>query len=271
MGLLQFPKALLKKKLAKMSILATVGGMISRRVFIQKRDRWEKISPDHLESVLDAITAYDMARGAGKLIHGWLRFQQPKLTLEQTEAPLKQMLANMDQTDDSPYERARNRMLVSKVVFYAEGFQWKSCRYERYQQEALTLLKQVPLWKSMNREQVFQAQPFTPEEIIGTTHRMLLMLGGEQLEDYIAGFLKKNRLQTDLDYMTSLLALTLNMPESKQFEKIMLQWLKDYRSFKLNQVNQQEKWVDMSLSAISGEAPAKLGFGLLNRILKREP
>lgn len=271
MGLLQLPKVLLKSKFTKMSLLGTVGGIISRRFFIQKRNRWEKIALDQIEAVLETITAYDIARGAGKLIQGWFQFNTPNLTVEQVEKQLKRTLKEMDREDDNPYEQAKSRLLVSKALFYAEGLRWKSCRYEQYQKEVLTLLHKTPVWKTLTRQDIFQAKPFTPEELIGATHRLLLTLGQEKTADYIAMQLEKKKLKTELDYMTRLLVLTFGIHDFKLFEEVMLQWLKDYRNFKLKQVKQQEQWVDTSLSVLSGEAPAKLGFGLLGKVLKKRP
>lgn len=268
MGLV-FSKAFLKRKFSITSVLASAVGMVSRRIFKQKRKQWKASAQDNLETVLDILTAYELARGAGKLMIGCLRFYQPRLEIQELDRRLRRLLAQMDQTDDSPYDRARSRLIASKVLFYAEGFRWKACRYEQYQQDALELLRQIPLWKTLGRKQIFQAQPFAPEEIIGTTHRMLLMLNQDGAAEYIAEFLKKNRLYTDPDYMSRLLALTLNVQNPKQFEQVMLQWLKDYRDFKLKQVNQQEKWMDMSMSVISGEAPSQFGFSLLNGFLKK--
>jgi hypothetical protein len=268
MGLLSVFKTLLRKKLSTASMIASVGGMVRRRFFREKRNHWQKMDADQLETVLDILTAYDMARGAGKLITGLLRFSLPRQTLSDLDRQLRQTLEEMDQKDDSLYDRARSRLIASKAMFYAEGLQWKSCRYEWYQQEALDLLQQIPAWKTLGRTQIFQAQPFAPEEIIGTTHRMLLMLGNHQTEDFISAFLKQKRINSDPDYMARLLALTLNVQEPKQFEQVMLQWLKDYRDFKLSQVSRQERWVDMSMSVISGKMPARFGFSLLNGILK---
>jgi hypothetical protein len=270
MSLLQLPKILLKSKFTKMSLLGTVGGMISRRFFVQKRNRWEKISPDRIETVLEAITAYDIARGAGKLIQGWLEFNTPKITVEQSEKQLKRLLKEMDAEDGNPYEQAKSRLLISKALFYIEGLRWKSCRYEAYQKEVLTLLHKTPVWKTLTRQDIFQAKPFAPEELIGATHRILLTLGVEQLAEYISVVLEKNKLKTELDYMTRLLALTFGIQEFKLFEEVMLQWLADYRDFKLKQVKQQEQWVDTSLSVLSGEAPTKLGLGLLGKVLKKQ-
>jgi hypothetical protein len=271
MGLLQLPQMLLKSKLTKMSLLGTVGGMISRRFFVQKRNRWEKISADRIETVLETITAYDIARGSGKLIQGWLEFNTPDLTVEQAEKKLKHLLKEMDLEDDNPYDKSQSRLLVSKVLFYIEGLRWKSCRYEAYQKEVLALLHKTPVWKTLTRQDVFQAKPFTPEELIGATHRILLILGQEKLGSYISAFLEKNKLKTELDYMTRLLALTFGIHDFKLFEEVMLQWLEDYRDFKLKQVKRQEQWVDTSLSVLSGEAPAKLGLGLLGKVLKKQP
>lgn len=275
MSLLNLPKSLLKKKIAKMSILTTVGGMLSRRFFGRRRAHWERLSGDDLENVLDYITPYDVARGAGKLLAGWLRFKQPKQTVAQAEKHLQALLKEMDQKDDNPRDQARSRLLLSKALFYLEGFRWKTCRYEQYQQQAKDLLQKISGKQTIQTQAVFQASAFTSEELIGTTHRMLLSLSGVKsqdikLADYMVSVLENKNLKSDVDYMSRLIALTFGLDDEAEFGQLMLQWLKDYRDFKLSQSKQQEHWVDTSLSAISGGLPAEMGWSLLSKIWPRQ-
>lgn len=270
MGLLQLSKKiLLNRKLPQTLIITGVGGFISRRFFIQARAKWEKITSENLEMVLDFITPYDVARGAGKLLQGWLLFNHPKMSLAEAEKHLKILLSEMDQKDETLQERARSRLLVSKALFYLEGFRVKSCCYEKYQREARELLRKLPQWKTIENKTVFQAIPFNAEELIGTTHRMLLILSNEKLPDYIAHILSAQQPQSDLEYMVRLIALTFGVQDEQNFGAFMLQWLQDYRDFKLQQSQKQEQQMNQVLSIINGDFPKRMAFGLFKKLLFR--
>ncbi len=269
MGLLDLPKVLLGKTVSKGSVLAAVGGFAANVVLGRTRRKWQQAEGDNLEAVLDYITAYDISRGGGKLIAGWLRFKNPKLTLDSAEARLQKLLLEMDKKDESPVEQARNRMLASKALFYMEGFKLSQCRYEVFQKEAQQLLRQHPTWKTVSRQDIFKATPFEPEELIGTTQRMLFLLGNDKLADYIVNFVQNGNLRDDADYMTRLIAMTMGVEEDEQFCALIYQWFAAYRDFKINETHQQETTINNSLGVVTGGLPAMASMDLLTRAIQK--
>ncbi|HEY9745105.1 MAG TPA: hypothetical protein V6C99_02680 [Oculatellaceae cyanobacterium] len=268
MGLLSLSGLLSRKKMTKISLMSVIGGVVSRRFFRAKRAKWESIRPDCLESVLDLLTAYDVAHAAGRLLKERLRFEKPALTVEQAECRLRALLAQTDQSDASSYEQARLRLLVSKALFCMEGFQLKACRYEAVQREGLALLRGIPAYNDLDGRRFFRAEPFTPEELIGAAHRCLHLLDDGSTHQFIVWLLQKTPKSAP-DYMMRLLVTTFGVTDAERFEDIMLQWMIDYRNFKLNETKKQEQWVDTSLSIVNGDTPARLAFGALGKFLKR--
>lgn len=271
MGLLDLPKKLLGKAVskasAKASIFSAVSGFATEKIMSRNRKRWEQAKVRNMEALLDQVSAYDIGRGAGRLLAGWLRYALPEFSLEHAETHLQRLLADMDQADSLPEEKALSRFIVSKGLFRLEGFKLSHCRYEAYQSEALALLRKNPQYKNLNRNEVFQGQPFAPEDVIATTHRMLLMLDDGRLAGYIHAEGQSQRLRNDTDYMARLIALTLGC-EDEALVPIMSQWFDEYCDFKIEEIHQQEGLINTSICTATSGLPTTVGLDLLGRVGK---
>jgi len=268
MGLLDLPKNLLGKAVSKASVFSAVGGFATERILSRNRKRWQQAKARNMEALLDQVSAYDIGRGAGKLLAGWLTYALPEFSLEHAEAHLQRLLSDMDQADSLPEERALSRFIVSKALFRLEGFKLSHCRYEAYQSEALALLRKNPLHKKLSRNDVFLGQPFAPEEVIGATHRILLMLDNGKLANYIhAECQPDKRLRNDTDHMARLIALTLGC-EDEALAPAISRWFDTYCDFKIEETRQQEGLINTSINTATGTLPTSVGLDLLGRVGK---
>lgn len=269
MRILNFPRIILDRTIlgktaSKGSFFSIIGTYAASKILARSRKKWEKARLDSEQALLEQISSYDIAKGAGKLIRGFLLFNQPDLTVKQAEKRLQKLLREMDQDDNLPEEQARSRFLVSKALFYIEGFKLSHCRYEAYQKAALALLHKNPARKKVTRGDVFEGKVFLPEDLIASTHRVLLMLDQGALSAYIHQVMNRPQLRDDADYMAQLIAMTLQT-EGKTLETVINNWFAEYCDFKLEQLNQHETLVSTSMSAATGGLPAMMGMDLLSR------
>lgn len=248
--------------------MAAVGGFAAGRLMQQKRKRWETATKDSVDEMLDSITTYDICRGAGKLLAGWLEYETPEITPAEAEARLRKLIAEMDKVDETHFDRARSRLIASKALFYLEGFRLKNCRYESLQTDVRDLLRRNPQRKDLSRRDVFLGKPFEPELLIGTTHRMLVMMSGKKLGDYLARLAERGQLRDEGDYMALLIVLTFRA-DDEDLDSVIESWFEAYRDFKLDQTHRQEAWIQTSINAATGGLPGALGMDLLKRIGKK--
>lgn len=267
MGLLDLPKNLLGRAVSKASVFSAVSGFATERILSGNRKRWQQAKARNMEALLEQVSAYDIGRGAGKLLAGWLRYALPEFSLPHAETNLQRLLSDMDQADSLPEEKALSRFIVSKALFLQEGFRLSHCRYEAYQSEALALLRKNPQHKKLSRNDVFLGQPFAPEDVIGATHRMLLMLDDGRLANYIHAQCQSRRLRNDTDYMARLIALTLGC-EDEALAPAISRWFDAYCDFKIEETRQQEGLINTSISTATGGLPANVGLDLLGRVGK---
>lgn len=258
---------LLKGMVSKGSVMTSVGGFVAGKVMSRSRKRWEETKAKAADSLLDEITPYELGRGAGLLMADYLEYTSRNFSLPIAEKSLQKLLAQMDKEDDLPEERARSRYIVSKALFRLEGFKLTRCRYEVYQTEAVALLRKNPAFRKISRNEVFRGAPFVPEELIATTHRMLLLLDKGQLSAYIHSVVQRQDLQTDTDYMAYLIALTLHF-EGEALSNAIVEWFEQYCDFKITESHQREAMINTSLSAATGGLPATVGMDLLSRFAR---
>ena len=270
---------MLKKLFSKGSIVAAVGGFAANHLMKNKRQRWEKAQSDSVDAILDQITAYDIARGAGRLLTGWLRHRDPELSVAAADKRFRKLLQEMDKADASSEERALSRFVLSKVLFVMEGFHLKQGYYEDYQQQARYLIRRNPKWRNISRQAIFKGEPFEPESIIGTTHRLLLLLSdGNPPFSYLSEFLEQADLRDDADYFCRLIALTVLLNErtpelavgesDEQLSAAILNWFEEYRDFKLSQTGRQEAMLNTGIAAATGGLPTMAGMDLAGRLLR---
>lgn len=264
MGILDFPRNLLGKSLSKGSLFSMVGTYAAGKLMARSREKWEVARRSSQETLLDEISAYDIGKGAGKLIKGWLRFSQAKLTPALAEKRLAALLKEMDAVDSLPEEQARSRFIVAKTLFSVEGFRLSQCRYEAYQKAAWERLRKNPAYKTLTRNDVFQGKPFQPEDLIATTHRMLLMLDDGLLDDYIHRVVSSPTQRDTADYMARLIAVTLEA-ESDGLGQAIQDWFETYCDFKIDQSHQREAMLNTSINTATGGLPATIGLDILNR------
>ncbi|WP_303673422.1 hypothetical protein [Vampirovibrio chlorellavorus] len=264
MGLLGFSGKHLKKTLSKGNLFSAISTAIAQRILSRSRQKWEQARAESEAALLSQISAYEVGRGAGKLLKGWLRFQHPRLNLAQAEGALLPLLTAMDAEDHLPQEQALSRFIVSKTLFSIEGFKLTHCRYESYQQAALERLRKNPEQRTLTRSEVFQGRVFLPEDIIATTHRMLLLLDNGRMADYLQPFLETGPLNDDADHMARLIAMTFQADDDTLGTAINT-WFQSYCDFKIDESHQQELWVNTSVNAVSGGLPAQVGWDLLGR------
>jgi hypothetical protein len=265
MGILKFPMRLLGKAVSKGAIFSMVSGLVAGKIMEHNRKRWEQAKQQELEALLDQITAYDISRGAGKLLAGWLNVKN--FSLDKAELQLQQLLTRMDVDDHLPEEKACSRLLVSKTLFRLEGFKLSHCRYEAYQKAALVFIRKNPKYKSLTRDDIFHGRPFQPEDLIATTHRMLLMLDDGRLKDYIEGIVNVQSPRDDSDYMAQLIACTLAANDDA-LAAVMTQWFENYCDFKIDQTHEHEALINTSISTATGGLPMEIGLGLLGKVAK---
>ena len=259
---------LLKNMVSRGSIVSSMGGLVTNQWLSRSRKRWEQAKAQKVEALLDEITTYELGRGAGLLIADWLEYSAPTFSLSLAEKTLQTLLVTMDKDDDLPEERAISRYIVSKTLFRLEGFKLTQCRYEQYQTEALGLLRKNPRFKNLTRNDVFRGTAFVPEELIATTHRMLLLLDKGQLNDYIQAVVQRQDLKTDADYLAYLIALTLHYQEGELPDAIT-RWFEQYCDFKIAETHEREALINTSLSAATGGLPSTIGMDLLGRLAKK--
>jgi len=269
MGILDLPKTLLGKAISKGAIFSAVGGYAADRIMERSRKRWQTAKNQSFESLLEQITAYDIGRGAGKLLAGWLEFSQSDNSLDAQEIQLQQLLQIMDPDDTLVEDLARSRFIVSKALFRLEGFKLSHCRYETYQNSALALLQKNPKYKKLTRNDLFKGTPFPPEDLIATTHRMLLTLedGDGRLTEYIQTAVLPAKLRDDTDYMARLIAMTLGA-EEEALATAMAEWFEAYCDFKITQTHERQSMINTSITTATGGLPASLGMDLLGRVGK---
>jgi hypothetical protein len=276
MSLFGLPVVLLRKVLSRNAFLVTAGGFATRTLIKRKRTPWEKAKGKKLEAMLDRITTYEMARGAGKLLTGWLLYDNPELSAAAVDKRFRKLLAEMDKEDGAPEDRARNRFVLSKALFVLEGFHLSKGYYEDYQQQARYLIQKNPKWRTISRQDVFKGKSFEPESIIGATHRILLLLSNRQPYGYLADVLENATLRDDMDFFARLIALTFPAGEGAepvqdadaQLGEAIYRWLEEYRDFKIGQANQQEAMLNTGIAAATGGLPAMAGMDLLGRVGK---
>lgn len=267
MGILDLPKSLLGKAISRGAIFSAVGGFAAEHLMERSRKRWQTAKNQSFETLLDQITAYDISRGAGKLLAGWLEFSQPDAGLDAQEIRIQQLLQAMDPDDHLPEELARSRFLVSKTLFRLEGFKLSHCRYETYQNSAMALLRKNPRYKKLTRNEMFKGTPFPPEDLIATTHRMLLMLDDGQLATYINTKALPSKLRDDIDYMARLIAVTLGTT-GESLGTAMAEWLESYCDFKIAQTHERQSIINTSINTATGGLPASIGMDILGRVSK---
>lgn len=267
MGMLDLPKTLLGKAISKGAIFSAVGGYAADRIMERSRKRWQTAKNQSFESLLDQITTYDIGRGAGKLMAGWLEFSQPEAGLDAQEIRLQQLLQAMDPDDTLVEDLARSRFIVSKTLFRLEGFKLNHCRYETYQKSALALLQKNPKYKKLTRNDLFKGSPFPPEDLIATTHRMLLTLDTGRLANYINTMVLPAKLRDDTDYMARLIAVTLGA-EEEALGTAMAEWFEAYCDFKIAQTHERQAMINISINTATGGLPATLGMDILGRVGK---
>lgn len=267
MGILNLPKRMLGKAFSKGAIFSMVSGFATSKIMERNRKRWEEAKQQQLEALLDQITAYDISRGAGKLLAGWLEFAKPNYSLDRAELALQQLLARMDEDDHLPEEKACSRLLVSKALFRLEGFKMGRCRYESYQKASLSFIRKNPKYRMLTREELFHGKPFAPEDLIATTHRMLLMLDDGRLAEFLDGLFAKREPRDDIDYMALLIADTLTARE-EDLGAVMSQWFEAYCDFKINQTHEHEAIINTSINTATGGLPMEIGMGLLGKAFK---
>lgn len=261
----------LRSWVARGAVLSNVGKFVGNRLVRRARKKWEDAEQERADIILDRLSSYDTACGAGRLLAAWLQFQEAEESLEHWSEVLQGVLVQTDPEDHSAEERAVNRLILSKALFYLEGFKMGHCHYESLQKAAQTELRKNPQWRNIGRHDVFKSKPFPSDFLIGSTHRLLLLLAPpEALPSFLEHFLQSAPLRNDSDYLARLIALTLNEPEAP-LAPIMLQWFSEYRDFKIEKTHQQENWINTSIAALSGELPAMVGAGLISELWKKRP
>ncbi len=264
MRMMDLPGKILGKTVSKGSLFSILGSYATSQWMVRSRKRWEDAREKRIDALLDEISAYDIGKGAGKLIKGWLSFSCPEASLTDIEKKLKKLLGEMDQEDNLPEEKARSRFLISKALFYVEGFKLSHCRYEVYQKAAWEFLRKNPAHKKLTRNDVFQGKAFLPEDLIATTHRILLTLDDGLLIDFIHRAATKTPLRDEADYMANLIALTLQADKSALGATIDA-WFATYCDFKIDQSHQREAVVNTSITTATGGLPMSVGMELVSR------
>lgn len=265
-------KSMLGKALSRGSLLSAIGGFATGKMMASARSHWEAAKlqgHEDTDALLDQMTLYDIAGGAGKLLEAWLRYTMKDFSLEKADARLRTLIETMDEDDILPEEKAHSRFIVSKALFRMEGLSlMSSCRYEGYQREALLLLRKNPGFKRLGRNEVFRGEPFKVEDVIATTHRMLLMLDNGQLKVYMQQHVQSAPLKSQTDYMALLIAITV-ITESQKLSTAIGHWFKLYCDFKIQQNHRREALIQTSLSTVAGGLPASIGMDLFSRLSQK--
>ena len=137
---------------------------------------------------------------------------------------LQDLLKCLDENEPDFPERARNRFLVSKALFYLEQFRFGQHAYESVQGEAARLLRLMPQYKHLSKKDVFLGRPFAVEELIGHTHAILIALTPKknyaQLEKFLRTDAETNPLHEAADYYAQLVALTFPYESEASAEEL---------------------------------------------------
>lgn len=267
------PKNLLKNSLSRGSVFAALGSAAARVVMQRNRKRWESMEP-----LVEQLNSYDMGRGGGKLIRGWLQLKYPAFDTARHAELLGNILKEADAADDSIADKARNRFLASKALFYMEGFSLKGCRYEAFQASARKLLKQTRQWRDISRREIFTGKPFEPESLIGATHRFLVLTlesnaDARALRNYLADVVENGDTRDAVDYMQRLIAVTFGVQDEDAFIELVRHWFEEYRAHEIARTHQHESLISTSITTVTGGLPAMLGWKAVghvgNRLLGR--
>lgn len=262
----------LNKGLARadgITAIGTMGGFVATELIKRERQKWGT-----MEAAFENINAYNLGRGAGHLLGEWLERVSPGQSAEQAMERLGQVVSQMDGQDSHPADRARSRFLASKALFYLEGFKLSRCHYEDFQQQARELLRQLPSGGRISRQDIFLGKPFEPEYIIGTVHRMLMLLSEgdeERLERFLAE-VKARPARDVLDYFRQLIARTFGMADPDRLKAEIVDWFESYREYEICRTHSRERMVSQSIEGIgavvSGGLPALAGKEVLNRLVQ---
>ncbi len=263
------PKNLLKNSLSRGSVFAALGSAAARVMMQRNRKRWESMEP-----LVEQLNSYDMGRGGGKLIQGWLQLKYPAFDVARHAELIDTILKEADTADDSLVDKARNRFLASKALFYMEGFSLRGCRYETLQDAARRLLKHTRQWRDISRRDVFTGKPFEPESLIGATHRFLVLTlesnaDARALRSYLEDVARNGDTRDAVDYMQRLVAVTFGVQEEDAFIEHVRQWFEEYRAFEIARSHQQENIIHTSLTTVTGGLPAMLGWKALGHVGNR--
>lgn len=263
------PKNLLKGSFSKGSVFAALGSLAARAVMRRNRKRWESMEP-----VVDQLNAYDIGRGGGKLLQGWLQLKYPAFDVKRHAAHLATLIKSADAVDPTVIDQARNRFIASKALFYMEGFSLKGCQYESFQAEARKLLKKTRQWHNISRHDVFVGRPFEPESLIGATHRMLLLTlesnaDARALRHYLQDVVENGDTRDAVDYMQRLIAVTFEVQGEERFLEVIRAWFEEYRSFEIHRHDRSENLLNTSITTVTGGLPAMLGMRAITHVGKR--
>lgn len=250
-----------------------LGGKLADAFFKKRREHLEGLEP-----LIDNLNAYDLGKGAGRLIGRWLEYRQPAAEFKDHQATLQDLLKRMDEIEPDFPERARNRFLVSKALFYLEQFRLGQHAYEKVQSEATRLLHLMPQHKTLSKKDVFLGRPFQVENLIGHTHALLIALTPKKEQAHLEKFLKQdaetNPLHEVADYYAQLIAQTfpcVSVPENPddladRLERIMMDWFESFKQFQLSRHHRQEKFTKGALAVATGQAPRLTGWKLLRKL-----
>ena len=74
MRITDLPGRILGKTVSKGSLFSMVGSYAASKFLSRTRKKWEDAREKRIDTLLDEISSYDIGKGAGKLIKGWLNF-----------------------------------------------------------------------------------------------------------------------------------------------------------------------------------------------------
>lgn len=253
---------------SKKALAATVGRTVTR-YFLSKRQQ----EIDNLSGNLNTLPSHKMGHGAGKLLALWLGWSHPNHTLQKQVSILNQAIAKLDNNSVMPKEKAISRFLAAKVMIHLQGYKGTPLYYERYQDEAKTILNTLTVDKRYYRKDLFTGSPFKSEDIFVTAQRLLKALVPEAddslFKSFTDHFFDIFKLECAEDYFTFLIALTHQQNNEAQFKDDLDEWFNAYKEFEQENLNKTKNRITQGITLFSGIQKQEWGLQAAGYLLNR--
>ncbi len=232
------------------SVMATMGSVLTDYVFQKRLEKWQAEHQFNLNS-------YALSKGIGRLLGCWLIQLAPQATDEEHQTFLSDnALGEASLKTLTHWEQAVLWFLASKVMIHVAGMGGENPPYVHFQKEAQQRIAADAEWPNVDRGELFLGKPFPGDVLFAKAHRLLQLMTppeqGENLNDFLTIWRSRDNLVDDADYYAYLIALTHDEQDEARLITLIEGWYSQYSRFKIQQIQQQKKWVVSGLAMLTG-------------------